>query len=65
MLKAISEIREAGWQALVDRLGIAGATLFVLEHEKGYGDYTKERRVIFEKKSLDEIVKEVKDKNIL
>ncbi len=64
MLKAISEIREAGWQALVDSLGIAGATLFVLEHENGYGDYTKERRVIFEKKSLDEIVKEVKDKNI-
>jgi hypothetical protein len=62
MLKTISEVRETGWRALVERLGIAGATLFVLEYEKGYGDYTEERKRIFNKKKLDEIVKEMKRK---
>ena len=62
MLKTISEVRETGWRALVERLGIAGATLYVLEYEKGYGDYTEERKRIFNKKKLDEIVKEMKRK---
>jgi len=62
MLKTISEVKETGWSALVERLGIAGATLFVLEYEEGYGDYTEERKKIFNKKKLDEIVKEMKKK---
>lgn len=65
MLKPISEIKEAGWSALVERLGIAGATLFILEYEKGYGDYTEERKKIFDKKKLGEIVKEIKEKQDL
>ena len=44
MLKTMSEVRETGWKALVDRLGVAGATLFVLEYEKDYGNYTEERK---------------------
>jgi hypothetical protein len=28
MLKTISEVKETGWNALVERLGVAGATLF-------------------------------------
>jgi len=62
MLKTISEVKETGWSALVERLGIAGATLFVLEYEEGYGDYTEERKKIFNKKQLDKIVKEMKRK---
>jgi hypothetical protein len=62
MLKTIKEVKEAGWNALVDRLGVAGATLFVMEYEEGYGDYTEERKKIFDKKKLDEIVKEMKEK---
>ena len=61
MLKTLSEIKKVGWEALVEKLGIAGATMFVVEHEKGYGDYTEERRRIFAEKSLDVIVKEIKD----
>jgi hypothetical protein len=34
MLKTISEVKETGWNALLERLGVAGATLFVLEYEK-------------------------------
>jgi hypothetical protein len=62
MLKTISEVKETGWKALVERLGVAGATLFILEYEKGHGDYTEERKKIFNKKILDEIVKEIKRK---
>ncbi len=60
MLKTISEVKETGWNVLVERLGVAGATLFVLEYEKGSGDYTEERKKIFSKKKLDEIVKEIR-----
>ncbi|MGR3309682.1 MAG: hypothetical protein ACUZ77_02805 [Candidatus Brocadiales bacterium] len=61
MLKTLKEIKEEGWNALVERLGVADATRFLMEHEKGYGDYTVERRKIFDEKSIDEIVKEIKD----
>lgn len=60
MLKTLKEIKEEGWDALVERLGVASATMFVLESEEGYGDYTKERKKIFAEKSLDDIVKEIK-----
>lgn len=62
MLKTISEVKETGWNALVERLGVAGASLFILEYEKGHGDYTEERKKIFGEKKLDEIVKEIKKK---
>lgn len=61
MLKTLKEIKEEGWEALVERLGIAGATMFIMEHERGYGDYTEERRKIFDQKTLDEIVREIKE----
>lgn len=60
MLKTLKEIKVEGWNALFEKLGITGATMFVMEQETGYGDYTKQRRERFNKKSLDEIVKEVK-----
>lgn len=37
-IKTLNEIKREGWDALVEKLGIAGATMFVMEHEKGYGD---------------------------
>jgi hypothetical protein len=61
MLKTLKEIKEQGWEALVERLGIAGATMFIMEHEKGHGDYTEERRKLFDQKSLDEVVREIKE----
>lgn len=63
MLKTISEVKEQGWAALVERLGVAGATLFILEYEKGSGNYTEERKKIFDHKSLDEIVTEIRRKH--
>ena len=60
MLKTLKEIKEEGWDALVERLGAANATMFVMEHEKGHGNYTEERRNIFDQKKLDEIVADIK-----
>lgn len=37
------ELRSEGWKALVKRLGIAGATRFMAECERGIGDYTADR----------------------
>lgn len=62
MAKTISEVKEVGWSALVERLGASGATLFILEYEKGYGDYTEDRKRIFDKKPLEEIVEEIKER---
>jgi len=62
MVKTISEIKELGWGALVECLGASGATLFILEYEKGYGDYTEYRKSIFDKRPLEEIVQEIKSK---
>lgn len=62
MTKTISEVKEIGWSALVERLGASGATLFILEYEKGYGDYTKDRRKILSEK--DESASEALIKSI-
>ena len=34
----------------------------ILEYEKGYGDYTKDRRKIFDKKPLEQIIEEIKER---
>jgi len=41
MPKTLSEIKKQGWDALVKKLGLSGATMFIMEHEKGSGDYTR------------------------
>lgn len=43
-----SEIRSVGFDALCDRLGPAGALRFMLQFRIGRGDYTKERRQLFQ-----------------
>ncbi|MEH2065426.1 MAG: hypothetical protein V7K50_24735 [Nostoc sp.] len=37
------EIRQQGYKALIDALGVAGTLRFLQQLEVGYGDYTKER----------------------
>ena len=34
-------LRDAGWAALVNNLGLINATRFIMQSETGYGDYTK------------------------
>ncbi len=56
----MSDIRHKGWEILVKDLEISGATEFIIQYEKGYGDYTRLRKKLFDKKGLDEILEEMK-----
>ena len=55
-------LRKAGWNALVDTIGLGNATRFVLQHESGYGDYAAIKRQIFKNKSVNDMCAEMKGK---
>jgi len=57
---SLYEIRLAGWRALTERLGPAGAMRFMMQYDPGDGDYTRERQQIFENLTLDELLDAVK-----
>ncbi|HBR16837.1 MAG TPA: hypothetical protein DD725_04395 [Deltaproteobacteria bacterium] len=52
-------LREAGWDALVKRIGLVNATRFILQYESGYGDYTKIKKELLKGKSVSDICREV------
>ncbi len=54
------ELRKAGIKALYDALGPTGMAEFLRMFDRGYGNYTKEREKILEKKSVEEIYREIK-----
>jgi hypothetical protein len=54
-----ANLRKAGWDALVERIGLVNATRFLLQHESGYGDYTKTRNEVFKDKSVDDLYREI------
>jgi len=57
----LAEIKTKGWEALVKELGYAGATKFILLYEPGEGDYTKNRKKLFEDLTIEKILKELKE----
>lgn len=60
MLKTIDELKIEGWKALIDSLGLAEATRYLLQYQKGSGNYTKERKKILDKLTINDIVKPYK-----
>lgn len=54
------EIQRAGWEALKKQLGVAGALKFLLQYEKGEGDYTKLRRKCFKGKTVKGLMNEMR-----
>ena len=60
MLKTIEELKTDGWKALTSTLGLAEATRFLLQYQRGSGDYTKYRKKVFENVTVKDIVKEYK-----
>ncbi len=60
MLKTIDQLKIDGWKALIDSLGLAEATRFLLQYQKGSGNYTKERKKILENITINEIVEPYK-----
>lgn len=53
------ELRKAGFEALVERLGPAGALRFLHLFDPGHGDYTKERHAWLDDLTVDEIAQSI------
>jgi hypothetical protein len=52
-----AEIRKRGWDALVERLGLAGALRFTMQTEAGAGDYVRDRHRALGSMSVDQLVR--------
>ncbi len=55
-----SEIRARGWDALVEKLGPSGALRFVMQTERGQGDYSARRHRTLGGLSVDQLVTRVR-----
>jgi hypothetical protein len=59
------EIRKEGWDALVSRLGVAKSLRFLLEYEKGCGNYTELRRELFSGQTVAKLMEEIAGEGIV
>jgi hypothetical protein len=57
-----SELKRIGWEALVQRLGLADATRFLLEYAAGSGDYVQLKAQLFVGKTVDELYDAIEKK---
>jgi len=60
-----ADLRKAGWNALKERLGIPEALRFLLQYEKGEGDYTELRRDLYKGETVDSLVSRMKKEGII
>lgn len=60
-----AEIRRAGWEALKEKLGPASAMKFILDFERGEGNYSELRKEIFGGKTVNAIIQDMKEKGFL
>jgi len=52
----LPEVRRAGLDALLERLGAAGTIRFLQQYDSGHGDYTKDRAAWLDDQPLEKIV---------
>ena len=50
-----AELKRVGWEALVQKLGLADATRFLLEYASGSGDYVQLKEQLFAGKTVDDL----------
>ncbi len=60
----LTEIRQQGYKALINALGVAGTLKFLQQLEVGYGDYTKERHQWLNQLTIDDFRNYVKQKKV-
>ncbi|WP_414553055.1 hypothetical protein [Anabaena sp. CCY 0017] len=60
----LTEIRQQGYQALINALGVAGTLRFLQQLEVGYCDYTKERDQWLNQLTIDDFRNYVKQKKV-
>ena len=60
-----AEIRKVGWEALVSQLGVAKSLRFLLEYERGQGNYTELRKELFAGQTVDQILEDMAKDGIM
>jgi carbamate kinase len=60
----MTEIKQQGYKALINALGVAGTLRFLQQLEVGYGDYTKERHQWLNQITIDDFRNYVKQKKV-
>jgi hypothetical protein len=60
-----AEIRKEGWEALVSKLGVAKSLRFLLEYERGHGNYTELRKELFAGQTVDDILDDIANEGIM
>ena len=58
-VKPLAEINQQAIHLLYQELGVINAVRFLKQFTVGFGDYTKEREILFGSKTLDQIVNEI------
>ncbi|MEH2374464.1 hypothetical protein [Nostoc sp.] len=60
----LTEIKQQGYKALIDALGVAGTLRFLHQLEVGYGDYTKEHHECLDQLTINDFRNYVKQKRV-
>ncbi len=55
-----AEVRREGWKALTEKLGPTSALKFILDYDRGKGNYTELRNKIFKGKTVRNIIQDMK-----
>ena len=58
----LNDINIKAIDLLSSKLGTADTIRFLNQFTNGFGDYTEERKKVFDKMSLDDIVAEIKER---
>jgi hypothetical protein len=53
-------VRAVGWEALVEKLGPAGALRFAMQTERGHGDYAELRHRLLGALSVDQLLAQMR-----
>ena len=60
MAMTLNEIRQAGLEALAEKLGPVGMVRFLQQYETGHGDYTAEREAWLKDLDKDAFIEQIK-----
>ena len=55
-----AEVRRAGWEVLREKLGPASAIKFILDYDRGKGNYTELRKKMFKRATVKDIIQDMK-----
>lgn len=57
--RPLIEVNQQAISLLYKELGVVDAVRFLKQFTQGYGNYTQEREILFEDKTLEDIVSEI------